>query len=55
MSTKLELAFRLIVVTANWFLECLREDKNERKTIDDNTGDAKEEHKSDEPESDRAK
>ena len=55
MNSKLELAFRLIVVTANWFLECLRENKDERKTIDDNTGNQEEEHKSDEPDSDRAK
>ena len=54
MSSKLELALRVILVTANWFLECLREDKSERKTEDDNTGDEKEEHKSDEPDSDRA-
>jgi hypothetical protein len=54
MNSKLELAFTLIVVTANWFLECLRENKDERKIENDNAGDAKEEHKSDEPDSDRA-
>jgi len=54
MNSKLELALRVILVTANWFLECLREDKNERKIENDNAGDAKEEHKSDEPDSNRA-
>ena len=43
MSTKIELAFRLIVVATNWVLECLREKINEGKAENDNTGDQEKE------------